>query len=149
MRFFFCPEKYNDDLENDLICNLWIDLQVMKFEIEISETTTMAPQNNVTCEFAQHPTSFHSLCEVWCQIQELHGDQCIYCLSELMEAYKGSECAKTTTGATITNIPSVPITVHKSARGRASLHSLDNTFRVRKQSWCSSAEWFWFPSCSL
>ena len=86
---FFCPEKYNDDLENDLICNLWIDLQVMKFEIEISETTTMAPQNNVTCEFAQHPTSFHSLCEVWCQIQELHGDQCIYCLSELMEAPDG------------------------------------------------------------
>ena len=66
-----------------LLCDLWTDLEMLKHEIEGSDTViTIASYQNTSCEHATHPTSSEPLCDVWCKIQYLTGVQCVFCPDE-------------------------------------------------------------------
>ena len=69
-----CPQKYSSDPERILICDLWSELEMVKFDI-ISEgsITTLRPTSNVTCDYSDHLMSSDLLCEVWCMIQATKG----------------------------------------------------------------------------
>ena len=88
---FQCPEKYKNDQESQLICELWEDLEMLKHDIQTSGSiTTAANFQNVSCKYSDHPTSSNLLCEVWCQIQELNGVECVSCPSELKSDPEGN-----------------------------------------------------------
>ena len=80
-----CPDKYRDHPDETLLCDLWDELQIQATEYEEDPTLTTTDNQPTTCLYHDHSSS-EDLCDLWCQVQ----------------AYKGSECAKTTTGATIT-----------------------------------------------
>ena len=42
-------------------------------------SVTIKPPQNMTCKYATGHPSSGALCEVWCQIQELAGFQCVSC----------------------------------------------------------------------
>ena len=69
-----CPEKYTRDPERILICDLWSELEMIKFDIiSAGSITTLTPTLNVTCVYSDHLMSSDLICEVWCMIQATKG----------------------------------------------------------------------------
>lgn len=78
-----CPEKFKNDIEATLLCDLWTDLEMIKHNIQVSGAITTVDNNkNTTCIYASHETSSDFLCEVWCEIQEYKGNRCVFCPSK-------------------------------------------------------------------
>ena len=78
-------DNSDQEPERALVCSLWSDLVMMTHEQEMmpGASVTITPPQNMTCKYATtgHPSS-GALCEVWCQIQELDGFQCVSCPME-------------------------------------------------------------------
>ena len=78
-----CPEKFKNDIEATLLCDLWTDLEMIKHNIQVSGAITTVDNNkNTTCIYASHETSSDFLCEVWCEVQEYKGNRCVFCPSK-------------------------------------------------------------------
>ena len=64
-----CPQKYRNDTASELLCDLWIDLEMTNFSIDAGDLATPAPLQNMTCKYSNHPTSSENLCNLWCKLQ--------------------------------------------------------------------------------
>ena len=73
-----CPEQYDLDPEKDILCNLYEELQLLK-ESEDLSTISSAELKPIVCQFENNPTSVIPLCNLWCEIQEFKGSQCVQC----------------------------------------------------------------------
>ena len=60
-----CPEIYRNDPASELLCDLWIDLEMRK----TGDLITPKPLQNMTCKYSNHPTSSENLCNLWCELQ--------------------------------------------------------------------------------
>ena len=50
-----------------------------QYDVELMpDGTTSSPDQNVTCKYSDYQSS-QALCEVWCEIQELKGFNCVMC----------------------------------------------------------------------
>lgn len=75
-------KKYTNDIQADLICMLWSQLEELKHEIETGVTVTTPISTNTSCEYSDHSTRSVLLCEVWCEIEHLKGSNCVFCPQE-------------------------------------------------------------------
>ena len=67
-----CPEQYTNDSEGSLLCELWSELEMLRYDLEtLNEPPTTNSPQNITCKYSLHKTSSKLLCDIWCQIQEL------------------------------------------------------------------------------
>ena len=73
------------DQEQQLLCGLWFDLEMEKYESAQEGPSTSQPliTKNVTCIHDNNPTNSTALCELWCELQSYDGGQCVTCLTSM------------------------------------------------------------------
>ena len=74
-----CPNEYKEDPENETLCNLYEDLQLLG---EVIAPLNPSDANPVVCVYNNNPTSSDKLCNLWCQIETYSNNSCIICPAE-------------------------------------------------------------------
>jgi hypothetical protein len=64
------------DPEAESLCQLWLVLQNLETS-EAGQLITFGPVEVVVCPHEANPTSALALCDLWCQIQEYKGTECV------------------------------------------------------------------------
>ena len=70
-----CPQVYRENTENDLLCQLWSELQELKDNESMSQLTSLKP---VECPH-EDSLSGDLICTLWCEIITYEGSQCLDC----------------------------------------------------------------------
>ena len=75
-----CPDQYLNDPESDLLCDLYSELKMKEYDLQQDDSLIPSDSaKNITCLYRDHATSSEPLCQVWCEIQALAGQQCVSC----------------------------------------------------------------------
>ncbi len=75
-----CPEEYKSHVENETLCDLHTQLELLQQELGVPNNDTT---NNtlVPCNY-ENSESKDILCELWCAVQTYHNKSCISCPNE-------------------------------------------------------------------
>ena len=71
-----CPEDYLAKVNNNLICDLWKELN----ELQETQALPLLPSvATVDCIYTDYADDSNLLCSLWCSIQEYQGSECLQC----------------------------------------------------------------------
>ena len=71
-----CPEDYLAKVNNNLICDLWKELN----ELQETQSLPLLPSvATVDCIYSDYADDSNLLCSLWCSIQEYQGSECLQC----------------------------------------------------------------------
>ena len=142
-----CPDNYTGDQEKDLLCSLWFDLEMKKYE-SAQDSTTLGPQTmmNVTCIHDENPTSSQPLCHLWCELQSYTGVQCVTCPDHLFTDKEAQTlCSLWEELLDLKNQPNS--TIPENSMSTACPYESNNSSEKLCELWCQVKSYDGFSCC--
>ena len=77
-----CPMELKSDLENNTLCDLYEELQILDYNDVLNTVDNVENLNPLVCIYKENPTSSDKLCDLWCQVESHFNNTCIVCPEE-------------------------------------------------------------------